>query len=195
MPKQRIRQSQLSVRGDLSPEKRALLSKRAQQRMTGQQFFADAQVVALYSPIRGEVDTSLLLSAAMVTGKRVVFPRVIANSGNGSQCMEFVEIEVEQGLQLGAFGVLEPQGTTVVGVAEIDLVVVPGVAFDRSGHRLGYGKGYYDRAMHVRSQGCVLAGLAYAFQVAQSLPSERHDLVLDWLITDRETLSFDGVVK
>lgn len=192
MPKQRIRQEQLSARVCLSLEQREVLSSRAQQRLLNHDIFADAQTVALYAPIRCEVDTSMLLQAAMKSAKRVVYPRVWRTNA-GQTGMDFFEVTSADDLHPGAFGVLEPHTDCAVSVGEIDLVVVPGVAFDRSGYRLGYGKGYYDRAMRARSAKCVLAGLGYAFQLEADLPREAHDLVLDWLITDHETLSFGDI--
>jgi len=194
MPKHRIRQQQLSARCCLNAAQRQVYSLEAQQRLLDHPLFAAAQVVALYSPIRCEVDTGLLLKTALDANKRVVYPRVDRDGSSGAD-MHFVGICSERDFEVGAFGVLEPNGERVVGVSMIDLIVVPGVAFDRSGYRLGYGKGFYDRAVLSRSRGCSLVGLGYAFQVEDVLPHDVHDLMLDWLITDHETLDFSRVDK
>ncbi len=190
MPKHHIRQVQLEARSCLSEVQRADLSCQAQQLLLSHPLFLAAKVVALYSPIRCEVDTCLLLKTALDTGKRVVYPRVEQLPDSATAAMQFVELSSWQDFQPGAFGVLEPQGGMVVAVADIDLMVVPGVAFDRYGYRLGYGKGFYDRVVKLCSTGCALVGLCYAFQVEENLPHEEHDLMLDWLITDHEALSF-----
>lgn len=194
MPKHRIRQMQLQARGCLSAQQRVTLSIQAQHRLLGHPLFGESQVLALYAPIRCEVDTCLLLDAALAAGKRVVYPRV-RRSSSAAACMEFVEVSSGQDLQRGVFGVLEPQGSTVVAVGDIDLMVVPGVAFDHGGYRLGYGKGFYDRVAQGCSSSCVLVGLGYAFQVEEVLPHEEHDLVLNWLITDHEVLHFSNTIK
>ncbi|MEA3465256.1 MAG: 5-formyltetrahydrofolate cyclo-ligase [Thermodesulfobacteriota bacterium] len=185
MQKKRIRQSQLLMRRRLTEEQRCEAGHRVQRRLLRHDLFATAQVIALYAPIRGEVETCQLLDAALIAGKRVVYPCV-----EGEQ-MVFVVVHSRQDLTLGSFGVLEPCGGDVVPAGEIDLVVVPGLAFDRCGARLGYGKGYYDRAFEGRPSSCVLVGLGYAFQLGACLPCEAHDVSLDWLVTDQEMLSFD----
>jgi 5-formyltetrahydrofolate cyclo-ligase len=193
MPKHRIRNQQLQARGCLSVQQRISLSYAAQQHLLNHALFAAAGVIALYAPIRCEVETCLLMEAALAAGKRVVYPRVV--QGSSAPGMHFIEITSASELRSGAFGVLEPQGCEVVAVADIDLIVVPGVAFDRAGYRLGYGKGFYDRAVSSCFSSCVLVGLGYAFQLEESLPHEEHDLVLDWLITDHGVLSFANNIK
>jgi 5-formyltetrahydrofolate cyclo-ligase len=189
MPKQIIRRAKLMQRSCLSCDQREQLSILAQQRVLEHELFSSANIVALYAPVRCEVDTHLLFTAAIAADKCVVFPRV------RGALMDFVVVRSRDELLAGAFGVLEPLGDMVVAVDQIDLVVVPGVAFDRCGSRLGYGKGFYDRALSVHPFSCVLVGMGYAFQVVDSLPHEDHDLVLDWLITDRETLAFVGAFR
>lgn len=186
MPKKRMRQLQLALRRSLTQEQKDEASCRAQGCLLHHDLFNVAQVIALYSPIRGEVETRRLFDAALTAGKRVVYPRV------EGERMLFVVVDSRRDLRCGSFGVLEPCGDVVVPVSDIDLVIVPGVAFDRCGSRLGYGKGYYDRAFENRPSTCVLVGLGYAFQLGECLPSEAHDVNLDWLVTDHEILSFDG---
>ena len=186
MPKKRLRRSQLLLRRRLTEEQKCEAGRRAQQRLLRHDLFAATQVIALYAPIRGEMETYQLLDAALMAGKRVVYPRV------EGERMVFVVVQSRQDLTHGSFGVLEPRGDDVVPASEIDLVVVPGLAFDRCGARLGYGKGYYDRAFENRPSSCVLIGLGYAFQLGECLPCEAHDVSLNWLVTDHEMLSFDG---
>jgi 5-formyltetrahydrofolate cyclo-ligase len=78
-----------------------------------------------------------------------------------------------------------------VPLTTLDLVVVPGVVFDRAGHRLGYGRGFYDRALHECRTDCMKVGFAYTFQVVDALPIvEEHDRALSVLMTEQETLNF-----
>lgn len=189
MPKRRIRRSQIMMREQLTAQQRVDLGSRAQSRLVQQAWFAEAKLIALYSSIRNEVDTWNLFDAAISLGKRVVFPRI--DDGQ----MVFVEVESQRDFCSGTFGVLEPVGTKVVPVCCIDLIVVPGVAFDRGGFRIGFGKGYYDRALENRPLSCRLAGLGYAFQLEDNIPREAHDVSLDWLVTDQEVLSFDSGVN
>ena len=189
MPKKRIRRSQIMQREDLTVSQRADLSRRAQLQVVEQEWFVASKLIALYSPIRNEVETQLICNEALASGKRVAYPRIDGG------CMVFIEVAAQHDLNLGAFGVLEPRGTVVVPVDLIDVIIVPGVAFDRNGFRIGFGKGYYDRALENRPLSCRLAGLAYAFQVEDCIPNELHDVRLDELVTDQEILHFDRGVN
>lgn len=189
MPKRRIRRSQIMLREQLTAQQAADLAGRAQVRLIQQAWFAEAKVIALYSSIRNEVDTQQLFDAAVFLGKRIVFPRI--DDGR----MVFVEVKSRGDFCLGKFGVLEPVGMKVVPIGCIDLMIVPGVAFDRDGFRIGFGKGYYDQALENRPLSCRLAGLGYAFQLEESVPREAHDVGLDWLVTDQEVLSFDSGIN
>ncbi|MDH3999570.1 MAG: 5-formyltetrahydrofolate cyclo-ligase, partial [Desulfuromonadales bacterium] len=82
------------------------------------------------------------------------------------------------------FGVLEPRGSDVVSLEDISVMVVPGIAFDLSGHRLGYGRGFYDRVLHSASTLTATVGFAYDFQVVPMLPSQPHDQPLSHLVTE-----------
>ncbi len=177
------------MREQLTAQQRADLSRRAQSVLVQQAWFIEAKLIALYSSIRNEVDTQQVFETAISLGKRIVFPRI--DDGQ----MVFVEVKSQSDFYLGTFGVLEPVGAKVVPVRCIDLIIVPGVAFDRSGFRIGFGKGYYDQALENRPLSCRLAGLGYAFQLEDSIPREAHDVSLDWLVTDQEKLSFDSGVN
>ncbi|WP_158247103.1 5-formyltetrahydrofolate cyclo-ligase [Geothermobacter hydrogeniphilus] len=178
MPKDAIRSRSLDQRRMLAPESHHALSLAAQRQLLATPEFAAATVVGLYSPVRGEVDTALLLQQLSETGRIPVYPRVV---GAG---MEFVRLSPEAPLAPGRFGILEPSGSERLPPAAIDLLVVPGVAFDRRGHRLGYGRGYYDRALQDEDCRPLLAGLAFAFQLVDRLPAQPHDVQLRLLATD-----------
>lgn len=87
----------------------------------------------------------------------------------------------ESRLELGAFHIEEPSGNDVIPVEEIDLIIVPGVAFDRKGNRLGRGKGFYDRLLNDTS--ATKIGVGYEFQYIDEIPAEPHDIKMDIVIT------------
>jgi 5-formyltetrahydrofolate cyclo-ligase len=149
-----------------------------------EEVFLNAKVLALYSEIHNEVSTGAVAERALELDKTLVYPRVKEEE------LEFVVVRDLDELTSGAFGVLEPQGQEVLSPAVLDLVVVPGVVFDRKGHRLGYGRGYYDRVLSVCSQGCSKVGFAYDFQLVEKLPSVGHDEELSMLITEENVLNF-----
>ena len=184
MPKRSIRAQFLAERKALSKEFCLDSSRQAQQRLLSEDVFAKAKVLALYSEIHNEVSTGLVAKQALELGKTLVFPRVCGNE------LEFVVVDDLSKLTHGAFGVLEPQCREMVDPAALDLVVVPGVVFDTKGHRLGYGRGYYDRALTRCSQECTKVGFAYDFQLVEELPSVEHDEELSMLITEERILKF-----
>ena len=183
MPKRSIRQNLLTQRRALDTEAYRKMSLAVQQRLIDTDQFRQALTVALYVPIHNEVQTDALLHVALQYDKQVCYPRVV------EETLEFVVVRTVIDLARGAFGIAEPIGREVVAPEVIDLAVMPGVGFDRTGHRLGYGGGYYDRAIGA-GRPKMLAGLAFDFQLVEELPAEGHDVRLDLVVTDLEVLAF-----
>lgn len=186
MPKKSIRQELLSRRRRLEESEVLKRSVVIQQKLLNAEVYQQAPVLALYAPIHNEVRTDMIFSQALQSAKEVCFPRISDNE------LEFVAVKGPDDLQRGAFGIAEPTGRSVVAFKDIDLAVIPGVGFDRTGYRLGYGGGYYDRVAGTTSPGA-LAGLAYDFQIVDELPAEEHDIRIDLVVTDSETLAFENI--
>lgn len=182
MGKHAIRQQLLARRKQLATAEAQSLGHSVQQRLIGSECFSRAKTLALYSPVNNEVQTDQLLSAALLQGQRVCYPRVCGDA------LKFVAVTSVESLLPGAFGVAEPQGGSLVPVDGIDLVVVPGIAFDLAGHRLGYGKGFYDRELSRFEQAAVSVGLCYDFQLCAVLPVEGHDQALDYIVTEKRLI-------
>jgi 5-formyltetrahydrofolate cyclo-ligase len=185
MPKQSFRERFLAQRKSLPEEQRESLSCAIQQKFVASQLFARAGCLALYSAIHNEVMTDTVASHALQQGKQLAYPRTRGKS------LEFVAISSLTELAPGAFGVLEPAIGDAISWAALELIVVPGVAFDRAGHRLGYGRGYYDRALAFCGKSCERVGFAYDFQLVPALPLiEEHDRTVSMLMTEKETINF-----
>ena len=105
----------------------------------------------------------------------------MGDKADGTPEMEFFDYE-PTALADGAYGIAEPQGESVCAAAEIDLMIVPGVAFTREGVRLGRGKGYYDRYLAREGVRAYTVGVCYACQLLQELPSEEHDRRVDIVV-------------
>lgn len=173
----------IAQRESLSPEAAYASGKSAQARLISTPEFRRAQVVCLYSPVRNEVQTQDLFFAALASGKAVLFPAV----ENGR--LVFRMVAQLQALKPGAYGIWEPSTVCEIrDVGDAGLIVVPGVVFDRFGRRIGYGKGYYDRALHGLEGTGRLAGLCYDFQLIDQISGEPHDVEMDFVVTDRELL-------
>ncbi|MGB2692550.1 MAG: 5-formyltetrahydrofolate cyclo-ligase [Thermodesulfobacteriota bacterium] len=140
--------------------------------------------IALYSPIQNEVRTESIFNKAIQTEKEVYFPRV-----NGSS-LDFHRIHNLEQLQIGKFGVLEPEAHLCkTDIEKIDLFVIPALVFDRSGNRLGYGKGYYDRALADISDSKKV-GLSYVLQILDSVPIDKNDRKVGIIVTEQGIVCF-----
>ena len=184
MPKRSIRDQFLAERKSRSCEACLSSSVEIQQRFLQSSMFRRADCLALYSPIHNEVLTDRVSRRALDVGKTLVYPRVKGDD------LEFVEVLDPADLAPGLFGVLEPQGGRLVSIKALDLVVVPGVVFDQTGHRLGYGRGFYDRALALCRTDCSKVGFAYDFQLLATLPAAKYDQRLSVLVTENCTLNF-----
>jgi len=132
----------------------------------------NARTVALYKALRGEVDVAALASSAV----RVCWPVVVARG-------QPLEWRLGGDWQPGPFGILEPgPEAAVVDPQDIDLVVVPGVAFDQGGRRLGHGGGFYDRSL--RAMSALRVAVGFAGQVVQRVPTAPTDELMDLLVTE-----------
>ncbi len=184
MPKHSLRSQLLTQRRSLSRDSWCASSRAAQFNLLSLDEYVDADCIALYAPAHNETGTELLLSAAFQAGKRVLYPAVCGHQ------MVLRRIERLEELQKGSFGILEPRPTGVDHQAnEADLIVVPGVAFDLAGHRIGYGKGFYDRFLHHPDCSAHLVGLCHDFQLTEELiPVDAHDIPMEIIVSDKRII-------
>ena len=144
-----------------------------------------AAVIGLFSPIRMEVD--LLANAGLMRqgGLQTALPRMYGDS------LVFSKVQDMQNLRPGVFGIMEPQPEAEeVLCRDLFAVCLPGLAFDSTGARLGYGKGYYDHYLESCDGGRrpILIGVGYDFQLIDSVPQEAHDRRLDYIVTPSQTI-------
>lgn len=190
MPKKNLRETMLSHRRALSLESWTSRSNDVQQRLLESSLFARAGNIALYAPVNREVDTARIFKAAMTAGMSVLFPAVSRDT------LLFREVTGAADLTPGVYGIAEPrEDCPERRPEEIDLIIVPGAAFDRNGQRLGYGKGYYDRTLHRLERTGRLAGFAFDFQLVDNIVAEPHDVALDLIITEQQILSVRSSYK
>ena len=134
--------------------------------------YQSAHTLLLYSPLPDEADVSPIINDAYNNGKTVLLPKVVGDD---------LELHIYKGvdtLERGAFGILEPTGEVFLDYNQIELAIVPGMAFDKAGHRLGRGKGYYDRLLPRLTQAHKI-GVCFLFQYLDTVPSEAHDVCMD----------------
>ena len=147
---------------------------------------ADPGCLAGYVPIRSETDPSAVLREAHTAGRVIGLPAI-----TGPTAIVFRRWVPGDGLIGGRFGTRAP--ALSAPIVEPDLILIPLVAFDRSGARLGYGRGFYDRAiavLHAHGRRPRLVGIAFSVQEVPRIPREPHDIRLDFIVTETETLDF-----
>lgn len=191
--KKALRERMGARRASLTEHELRQLGNMAQKALMADRAWIEARQVALYVAMRGEVNTTKLLEEAWSAGKQVLLPRCRPRQPG---YMDFVPCMGPGCLSHGHFGIEEPcpdiaplpwESEGPPGPQDLfpDLLVLPGVAFDRQGYRLGYGGGYYDRALsHPALAGAVRVGLAYTWQVVRELPVEPWDCPVHALCTE-----------
>ena len=178
-PKPITRRTVLARRDALAPAERgaasAQIAERARPLLDA---LAPGEVVALYAPKGTEVDTAALDAHARSRGLRVAYPRIVADARR----LAFHEVTIEQ-LVASRFGLREPLPTSPdVALDALRAIVVPGLAFDREGGRVGWGRGHYDATL-VASR-ALRVGLAFECQLVERVPRDPHDVLLDRVVTE-----------
>ncbi|VTS01259.1 5-formyltetrahydrofolate cyclo-ligase [Tuwongella immobilis] len=146
--------------------------------------YAAAKTVMFYVDVRSEVRTRHTLPDALASGKRIVVPYCVDNE------LELFLLESMDELATGMYKILEPRAdlrelpSKKVPIEELDLIMVPGVAFDRRGGRMGHGKGYYDRLLEHARLDTPLIALAFECQMFPEVPTAAHDIFMDAIITE-----------
>ena len=169
------------LRSRVTPEQSARAGRSATAALVASSEFDAAQSLALFASMPDEISTRSLYELAIAAGKRCMFPRCLAQGG-----LEFAVVTAWEELEPQRFGVREPApGLAAESLAPSDLMVVPGVAFDSGGRRLGRGRGYYDRFFDSLERPIpILFGFAFAFQLVPRVPVEDHDHLLDGVVTE-----------
>ena len=144
--------------------------------------YCAAKSVMFYMAIAGEIDTTQLISEALSRGTTVALPSVDPVSG----AIIPLRLNSLSAIKRGAYGIPEPAEIEKIDHTEIELVVVPGLSFDISGNRLGYGKGFYDRFLC--GSGALKIGLAYNKQIAPAIPTNQHDIKMDKIVTETDVI-------
>jgi 5-formyltetrahydrofolate cyclo-ligase len=183
--KDSFRATALAARDALSPAQRADAAEAVAAR--GLPFaVAPGAVVAGYAPIRSEFDPMPLLRKLAVAGARLALPVITGRD----QPLQFRSFSMGAALERGPLGIQQPTAASAEVVPGI--LLVPLAAFDRAGHRIGYGAGYYDRSIEALRGGnrTITVGLAFAVQEIDAVPALPHDVALDYVLTETQTLDF-----
>jgi 5-formyltetrahydrofolate cyclo-ligase len=176
-----LRRRVRELRRHLGADYRSQASQRARERLVELIEVAGLRLVALYAAQGPEADPSAALGHLVERDIEVVFPRVVGD------LLEFAPASSLEELEPGYRGVLEPR-ERAIDLAALDAIVVPGVAFDKAGARLGQGGGHYDRTLARIGPGPLRIGFAFSCQVVEQVPRAAHDELIDAVVTEDETI-------
>jgi 5-formyltetrahydrofolate cyclo-ligase len=185
--KDAIRKQVLEVRNKLSDDEVYRLSENIFLNLRENSFFNNSTHVMIYLDFKHEVKTDLIINYCLEHGKKVYVPICIPETHE----LRISRITSLKELQSGHFEIREPvtEYLRLSDSSRIDLVLVPGVAFDSSGNRIGFGAGYYDRFMKRLQSGAAKVAIAYSFQVVDFVPSDEYDIPVDYIVTEKSTIS------
>lgn len=172
----------------LSKEQVAQKSENIFNQLYSSLLYNGANTIMTYVSIGKEADTHNFIRRAIKEGKHIVIPVCVPET---KKMIASRVIDFENDLQEGSWGLLEPKKETLrpISSSQIDLIIVPGLAFTKAGHRLGYGGGYYDRFLSSLTRNVPSIALAYELQLVDHLPVENFDIPMDYILTEKEWIS------
>jgi len=171
-----------SMRNSIPAEERIRLAGDIEANLFKLPEIKEAATILLFYSFGSEVPTARIVQRLLDSGKRVLLP-VLAGPG-----MEAAELRPGDSLAATTYGPKEPSTRAPVDPGTIDAVIAPGLAFDRQGHRLGYGGGHYDRYLARLRRGSPRVGIAFHVQLVTTVPHGPGDQILDLVVTERETI-------
>lgn len=183
--KQITRECVLNKRDSLDKQQRSYKGSLIVKNVLALPEYVSAQTIMIYLGFNSEVPTLDLAARILNSGKRLVVP--LCHEDNIIPC---IVTDLEQDISPGKWGIPEPRRDRICTLppVEIDLVIVPGVAFDLQGNRLGYGKGYYDRFLPQLREGVLTVGLGFSCQIVEEMETDEYDYKITLLITENSVI-------
>ncbi|MDT8715222.1 5-formyltetrahydrofolate cyclo-ligase [Clostridium sp. 19966] len=181
MTKAGVRKYIFDLRADMDKDVKKIKDEKIYSSLIGSQHFNEAKCIFAFVSFQNEVNTHKFIDYALKQGKTLAVPLVISKERG----MAAVVIDSLKELRPNKMGILEPENYEgkILNPNEIDLMIVPGLAFEKSGGRIGYGGGFYDRYIPKLKKDAVKIGVAYDFQILDSIPMYEHDMKVDYVIT------------
>lgn len=182
--KKKLRKKMREIRDALTNEEVEIRSKQIAEQLLQSPIYRECTHICVYEAFRNEVSCGYIKKQAFQDGKYVFIPITDIES----KTMGFYRITEDTVYKEGNYGILEPiLGRKCNNLQEKALILMPGLAFDRNKHRLGYGGGYYDKYLSLHKEH-ITAALCYNFQIVDELPCEEHDILPDYIVTECEVL-------
>lgn len=186
MIKKSIRDHILDKRSFLGKNSHNLSSNTIINKLYESSLYKDAKIIMTFISFGDEVDTHEFIKKSLLDSKRIVVPITFPKTKEikPSEILDFNELEI------GFYNILTPKDEFIrfIDPKEIDLIIVPGVAFDRNGYRVGYGGGYYDRFLS-KYPDAVKLGIAFDLQLIDEVPREHFDIAVDFIFTENKIIN------
>jgi len=179
--KKEIRKKVLAVRDGMLPGQRAAKSREIEERLFSLPEIKSARTIMFFASFRSEVETAPMIRRALASGKRIILPKVKGKK------LELFEIKnFDSDVSPGAWGIPEPRELASAELDAIDVIVVPGAAFDEQGNRLGYGAGFYDKLLSQFKK--LTIAVAFDSQIVTAVPAAAHDVPIKKIVTEKRVI-------
>ena len=179
--KQKLRERMLSELSGLKEVDRTNKSLSIKEKLFATSEFRKAKIILFYASLKNEVNTDEMIKEAQAQGKLIGLVSVFEKD---KKLVPYLVSDIDTELKMGAYGIMQPNKELAKSISldQLSLVIVPGLAFDSKGNRLGRGKGYYDRFLKTLPQDISTIGLAFDFQIVDDLPHSSQDSPVKKLI-------------
>ena len=189
MRKQDIRRIIKTKREELNKDLKMQLDESIKNRFIESKYFKESNIIFIYVNMDSEINTIEIIKEALIRGKRIAVPKVLPVE------KEMVALEIKSLLDLnesGSYGILEPGMDKNDVSEEVDLVVLPGLAFEENGYRIGYGGGFYDKFLN-KHQDINKVALCYNFQIISNMPKDDYDQRVDVIMTESKIITVQNI--
>ena len=176
-----IRKQVLESRSNLSSEERKRKSREIEQQLFSLPEFRKSRTILFFASFRSEVETGDMIRRALAMGKQIVLPKV-----KGKELALFRITDFDRDVAPGAWDIPEPTTGAPSNLKDIDLIIVPGAAFDEKGNRLGYGAGFYDKLLSDYRK--ITVALAFETQIVPTVPVDQHDIPIQKIVTEKRII-------
>ncbi|GAA0721912.1 5-formyltetrahydrofolate cyclo-ligase [Clostridium malenominatum] len=178
--KKDLRNRVIKLRDSLSLEERKVYDEEIYKKVLESDYYKNAQTIFVFVSYKTEVDTHAIIKKALEDGKRIAVPKIKTKK----EGILPVEIKDFNELSSGNYGILEPKEDNIINKEEIDLILSPGVAFDKNGGRLGYGGGFYDKFISSFIKKIPIVAIGYKLQLVDQVPMDEFDMRVSDIITN-----------
>ncbi len=182
--KEKLRKDKLNLRKNLTLEEKEVFSEKIIERLKKSNIFQEAKSIMLYCSHQNEVDLNELIKHSLKKNKEVILPTI----NKKLEALESYQLNCLSEFITGPYSIIEPNKKNKEPYLDkIDLILIPGIVFDKRGNRIGYGHGFYDKFL-LEMTDSIKIGIAYDFQIIKQIKENHHDVSMDFIISEKEVI-------